>query len=241
MTKTFCSLSALIAASIVVIQADAKEDLSQAIKKLADGGGYTWKSTSESAQFNMGPTLGKIDQDGCALVSRTWGDNTIRSVHTGDQAATETQDGWRSLADLEADQGDNRGRFRARMLSSFRPPAEEAEAMLKGSSGLALSDGVYRAELKEETVKDLISFSGRGGGAPGMSINNANGSAKFWVEQGRLSKYQYTVRGTMNWNNQDRDIDRTTTVEISEVGTTKVEVPEAAKAKLKGRQQHENP
>ena len=36
----------------------------------------------------------------------------------------------------------------------------------------------------------------------------------------------------MNWNNQDREIDRTTTVEISDVGTTKVEMPAAAKAKL---------
>ena len=44
--------------------------------------------------------------------------------------------------------------------------------------------------------------------------------------------YQYAVEGSMNWNNQDREIDRTTTVEISEVGSTRVELPEAAKAKL---------
>jgi hypothetical protein len=36
----------------------------------------------------------------------------------------------------------------------------------------------------------------------------------------------------MNLNGEDRDVDRTTTVEFKDVGTTKLEVPEAAKKKL---------
>ena len=36
----------------------------------------------------------------------------------------------------------------------------------------------------------------------------------------------------MTFNGEDRDIDRTTTVEIKDVGTTKIDVPEAAKTKL---------
>jgi len=36
----------------------------------------------------------------------------------------------------------------------------------------------------------------------------------------------------MNFNGNDVDIDRTTTVEIKEVGSTKVDVPEEAKKKL---------
>jgi hypothetical protein len=123
---------ALLAATLT-LQAAPKDDLAGAIKKLADGGGYSWKATSESSQFNMGPTLGKIDKDGCALVSRSWGDNTIQSVHHGEKAATETQDGWRSLAELEADQADNRGRFRSRMLRNFEAPAVEAGELLKAA------------------------------------------------------------------------------------------------------------
>ncbi len=231
---TLCSFSVMLAGSLIFAQAAAKDDLSKAIGKLGDAGGYSWKATSESPQFNLGPTVGKIDKDGCALVSRTWGENTIQSVHHGEKAVTETQDGgWQSLAELEADQGDNRGRFRARMLRGFEAPAVEAGELLKATGDVAMSDGAYLGSLSEAKVKELISFRGRGGGAgAGPEIRGAKGSVKFWVEQGMLKKYQYSVKGSMNWNNQDREIDRTTTVEISNVGSTKVEVPEAAKAKL---------
>jgi hypothetical protein len=36
----------------------------------------------------------------------------------------------------------------------------------------------------------------------------------------------------MTFNGEDRDIDRTTTTEFKDIGTTKIEVPEAAKKKL---------
>ena len=40
------------------------------------------------------------------------------------------------------------------------------------------------------------------------------------------------MQGKVSFNGNDRDVDRTTTVEIKDVGTTKVEVPEGAKKKL---------
>jgi hypothetical protein len=43
---------------------------------------------------------------------------------------------------------------------------------------------------------------------------------------------QYEVSGTMTFNDQDRDIHRTTTVEIKDVGSTKIDVPPEAQAKL---------
>jgi hypothetical protein len=227
---TLFTFAAGLASSVLLAHAAAKDDLEKAIQQLEQAGGYSWKATSESSQFNMGPTLGKIDKDGRALVSRTWGDNTIQSAHHGDKGATETQDGWRSLAELEAEQGDNRGRFRARMLRAFEPPAAQAAGLLKAAGDITPSDGAHVASLSEAKVKELMSFGGAGGQGP--EISGAKGSVKFWVEQGMLKKYQYSVKGTMNWNNEDREIDRTTTVEISDVGTTKVELPEAAKAKM---------
>jgi hypothetical protein len=222
-----------MAGSLIFAQAAAKDDLEKAIKQLADAGGYSWKTTSESAQFNPGPTLGKMNKEGVTLLSRSFGDNTYQTVHQGDKAAMETQDGWRSLAELEADQGDNRGRFMARMLRNFEPPAAEAAGLLKAAADVKLSEGTFAGALAEEKVKELISFRRRGSAAgEGPAVSGAEGSVKFWIENGMLKKYQYAVKGTVNWDNQDRDVDRTTTVEISDVGSTQVEVPEAAKAKL---------
>lgn len=47
-----------------------------------------------------------------------------------------------------------------------------------------------------------------------------------------LAKFEYSVKGTMDFNVNDFEIDRVTTVEIQNVGSTKVTVPDAAKKKL---------
>ena len=73
---------------------------------------------------------------------------------------------------------------------------------------------------------------GGGGGGEGPAISNAKGSVKFWVKDGVLTKYEFKVSGKMDFNGNEIDMDRTSTVEIKDVGTTKVEVPEAAKQKL---------
>ena len=50
-----------------------------------------------------------------------------------------------------------------------------------------------------------------------------------------LSKYESHVEGKMTGgrNNRETEVNRTTTVEIKDVGTTKLEVPAEAKKKLK--------
>ncbi|MBC8002999.1 MAG: hypothetical protein H7X97_10475 [Opitutaceae bacterium] len=82
----------------------------------------------------------------------------------------------------------------------------------------------------------LFPFGGRRGGAGGGEAppppENAKGSVKFWVKDGSLAKYEYNVQGTMSFGGNSIEINRTTTVEIKDVGTTKVEVPEEAKKKL---------
>jgi len=55
---------------------------------------------------------------------------------------------------------------------------------------------------------------------------------KFWVKGGQLTKYQFHVQGNVSFNGNDRDVDRTTTVEIKDVGTTKIQVSDDARKKL---------
>ena len=75
-----------------------------------------------------------------------------------------------------------------------------------------------------------MTFGRRGGQAP--EVSNAKGSAKFWIKDGVITKYQFKVSGTISRNGNDVNIDRTTTTEIKDVGTTKVTVPDEAKSKL---------
>ena len=49
---------------------------------------------------------------------------------------------------------------------------------------------------------------------------------------GVLVKYQIKVAGHVEFNGNERDVDRTTTVEIKDVDKTKIEIPEEAKKKI---------
>jgi hypothetical protein len=62
----------------------------------------------------------------------------------------------------------------------------------------------------------------------------AKGSVKFWVKDGRLAKYQFSVQGKITVGDDKREVEvsRLMTVEIKDVGSTKVSLPEEARKKL---------
>jgi hypothetical protein len=103
--------------------------------------------------------------------------------------------------------------------------AEQAKELKKDGDALA-------GDLTEAGAKSLMTWGGRGGGGTPPEVNGAKGSVKFWVKDGVIAKYQFKVQGTVKRNDNDQEIDRTTTVEIKDVGTTKIEVPEDARKKL---------
>jgi len=55
---------------------------------------------------------------------------------------------------------------------------------------------------------------------------------KFWITDGLLTKYQLKVQGHFDFNGNERDVDRTNTTVIKDLGKTKVEVSDDAKKKL---------
>ena len=119
------------------------------------------------------------------------------------------------------------------MAQNYRTPAAEATALAGQTKELKAGDKGISGELTEEGAKSLLTFrrrAGGGGGAP--NVTNPKGSVTFWITDGKLTKYQYHVTGTVSFNGNDRDVDRTTTTEIKDVGTTKIEVPDDAKKKL---------
>jgi hypothetical protein len=230
------SATLLLAGSLVAVHAAPKDDVTAAAKKLADNGNYSWKTTvavPEGGQGgrNRGPTEGQTTKDGVIHLKMTFGDNSTEAYIKGDKAVVTNPDGgWQTLDELA--NGEGRGRFMAGMLRSFKAPAAQAAELAGGAKELKKEADAYASELSEERAKALLSFrGGRGGGEP-PAVSNAKGSVKFWVTDGALSKYEFKVTGTVNFNGNDREVDRTTTVEIKDVGSTKVEVPEDVKKKL---------
>jgi hypothetical protein len=235
-------LGAVLLCATSLVAADAGSDVKAAAKKLTDKGNYSWKSTSESAggggggNRGGGPTEGKIDA-GTIHLSMTRGENTVEAVLKGDKGAIKTEEGWQSLSEAAEAGGEgggrgNMGRFMARTLQNFKAPAAQAEELAGKATGLKKDGDAYAGDLPADVVKGLMAFGGRRAGGDAPEVSGAKGNVKFWVKDGVLSKYQYNVKGTMSFGGNDREIDRTTTVEIKDVGTTKVTVPDDAKKKL---------
>jgi len=229
--KRIVFVGAFLMASFVANAADAKEEVIAAAKKLGSAENYSYKQSSEGGQFRGGPSEGRVDKEGTIVISMTGRDNAmIEAVKKGDKGAMTNQDGeWQSLSEIESNT-EGFGRFRAGMIRNIKAPAAQAEELANGAKELKKEGDVISGELTEEAAKKLMSFGGRGG--QGFEVKNAKASVKFWTKDGALTKYSYSTKGTVNFNGEDRDIDRTTTVEVNKVGETKVVVPEAAKKKL---------
>ncbi|PWU10473.1 MAG: hypothetical protein C5B50_25570 [Verrucomicrobia bacterium] len=224
---------ALLAGSLLQASASPKDELTTAAKKLADKDNYSWKQETVNAGgggFGAGAGKGKIEKGGYLWLSMKMRDNTVEAVKKADKGAIKIEDEWQSLSDAAS--GDpGPATFVARRLQNFKSPAAQAEDLAGKVSEVKRDGDVYSGDLTEEGAKSQLMFGGRGGGN-GPEISEAKGSVKFWVKDGLLSKYELKVQGKVSFNGNDRNVDRTTTVEIQDIGSTKVEVPDEAKKKL---------
>ncbi|HEY4983541.1 MAG TPA: hypothetical protein VIJ24_00605, partial [Verrucomicrobiae bacterium] len=119
-----------------------------------------------------------------------------------------------------------------RMLPTYKTPATEAADLADKAKELKKDGDALAGDLTEDGAKALLTFRPRTGGGEPPTVSNAKGSAKFWIKDGKLAKFQFHLQGTVSFNGNDRDVDRTTTVEIKNVNSTKIEVPDEAKKKL---------
>lgn len=242
-------LAGLLALTLSASAADpsAKDEVTNAAKKLAAAPNYSWKTTVDmgggggaGGRMRPGPTEGRTEKDGLTMLSMTRGDTTTEAFLKGDKAAIKTADGWKSVAEATeggggGGQGGGQGnpaRFIARTLQGYKTPAVEAQDLAGKVKELTKSGDALSGDLTAEAAKELLTRGPRRAGGDGPATSNEKGSVKFWVKDGNLTKYEVHVQGTMSFNGDSRDIDRTTTVEIKDVGTTKVEAPEDAKKKL---------
>lgn len=224
--------TALAAFSLLAADSGPKDDILGAAKKLGEKENYSWRSTvvvPEDAPFKPGPTEGKTEKDGYTTLSLSVGDNTIKAVlKAGKATATDQEGAWQTISEME--NGEGMMPFLAMRLRAYKTPAEQASEIVAGSVGLKKDGDVYASDLTEEGAKKLLAMRPSQGEGP--KVSNAKGSVKFWVKDGALTKYETKVKATMSFNGNDFDQDRTTTVEIKDVGTTKVSVPDEAKKKL---------
>ncbi|HVU27759.1 MAG TPA: hypothetical protein VHG71_08505 [Verrucomicrobiae bacterium] len=230
-TKILFGAITLLAGSLFAADSTPKDDVLAAAKKLGSETNYSWHATvvvPDDAQFKPGPTDGKTEKGEITYVKLSFGDNSTEIFMKGTNAAITNPDGdWQSLAELEGD-SQGPGRFMAGFVRNFKAPAAQVADLVAGAKELKKDGDAISGDLTEAGARDLLAFR-RGGGA---SVSNPSGSVKFWIKDGELAKYEFKVKGKVSFNGNDFDVDRDTTVEIKDVGKTKIDMPDAAKKKL---------
>jgi hypothetical protein len=221
----------ILATSLMAADSDPQAVIKDAAKSLGDKNNYSWKNSIEWGGQTAGSVEGKTEKDGATFLTLSRGDQSMDAVLKGGKGTIKTDDGWKTIAEASAEGQQGAPAFVARMLRNFKVPAAEAGDLAGKAKNLKLAEGVYSGDLSQEAAKELMVFGRRQGGG-GPEVKEAKGSVKFWVKDGMLSKYEYSLQGTMSFNGEDRDVNRKNTVEIKEVGATKVIVPEDAAKKL---------
>jgi hypothetical protein len=219
--------------------AEPKDELKAAVKKLADGGNYSWTRKTEGG-FGFGAAEGKTEKDGPTAYSFKMQDNSYDVIIKGDKAAAKGSAGWASIDELSKEaEGNANGfspeRMLTMMIKNFETPVAQAKDLTDKLDSVTKSDDAYTSELSSDAAKDLLRFRRRGGNnanVPQVDVKDPKGTLKCWVKDGTLSKMEIHVQGTINFNGNERDVNRTTTTEFKDIGSTKVTVPDEAKAKL---------
>lgn len=224
--KTTALFSTIVLATASLFAADTtpKDALLAAAKKLGEKANYAWKTATvvpEDAQFKPGPSEGKTSKDGITYFTLSFGDNTTRIYLKGDKAVADSNGDWQTLTELEGEEGP--GRFLGFVIRNFKAPAAQAEELANAAKELKKDGDAIAGEMTEEGAKKQFRWG---------NVTNPKGSVKFWVKDGQLAKLQFKLTGKVDFNGNEIDVDRDTTVEIKDVGTTKVDVPEAAMKKL---------
>jgi hypothetical protein len=224
-------LAGMMAVSLCAAEPEGKGAVKGAAKKVADKDNYSWTSNfkQESGDRSFeGTTAGKTEK-GVVLLALTFGDRNYEAAIQGGKVAVKQEDEWKTPDELEGGSA-----WMARRFQTFKAPAAEADDLADKAKALkAGADGLYSGDLTEQGAKELLSRNRRGSGqAP--EPKDAKGSVKFWVKDGSLSKYEFQLQGkiTMGQDQEEREVTRTTTVEIKDVGATKLSVPEGAKKKF---------
>lgn len=256
-------LAAMLFAAGSLLAADPKDTVTAAAKKLADGGNYTWKQTVDAGEggFGSGVTQGKTaagltwtQTPGFAFGGGDAPPPTER-LYQGTNSATKNADGkWETAAEIAAAMeanggGGGFGGGRGGMFGrgALELPTTTITNLVAGVKDLKDDNGALVGDLTEDAAKANIFPGGRGrgrgmgGGGPGgpggggpPEPTDAKGSVKVWIKDGALVKYELKNSGKMSFGGNDIDINRTTTVEFSDVGSTKVDAPADVVKKLAG-------
>jgi hypothetical protein len=227
-------LVGLLAHTLTAADTTPQDKVAKAAKVLAEKPNYSWTATvkeGDGSPGRIGPIEGKADKAGLTYLSFEVGGIPVEVYMNGQKGTAKAMEGWQSFDELA--QTSSVAAAVVRYLRSYKVPGVEAAALNAKLSDVKEAEGVFSGDLKEDMTKDLLlAMSRRREGQEPPKVANAKGAVKLWIQEGALNKYEIKVKGNITAGDQESEVDRTTTIEIKDAGTTKLELPAEAKEKM---------
>ncbi len=230
-TTTFLvALAALLVANSLFAADTNTSQVADALAKLKSATNFSWTTVTKipNLPFEAGPVQGRAQKGGYAMVTQQFNDNTLEAVFKGDKAAVKSEGEWQNIDDAEG-----MAAMMGGWLTASGTAADEAGRLLKNVPALKAGDnGELDGDFTPEGATELMTYHPRGGEP--THPKDAKGSVKFWLKDGALTKFESHLKGRVAFSpdQDEQDFEITRTIEIKDVGTTKIEVPEAALKKL---------
>ncbi|MSU59341.1 MAG: hypothetical protein EXS35_14420 [Pedosphaera sp.] len=227
-------LVGMMAGALYAAESSPKEKVTTATKQVGDKDNYSWTTSTKEADGSpgkLGPIEGKAEKGGVTFLGFSISGLPVEVCMKGEKGAAKALEGWQTFDEIAATGGTADAVIR--YLRTYQTPVAESARLIGKATDLKEADGAISGELKEEVVKEMLLFGTRrreGQDAPKMT--DPKGTIKFWIKDGALTKYEIKVQGKVAAGERETEINRTTTVEIKDVGTTKLEVSDEAKQKL---------
>jgi len=214
--------------------ANPGEAVAGATRRLNETPNYSWATSTVEADGSagkLGTIQGKAEKGGVTWLSFVVSGLPVSVCKKGDKGAANALAGWQTFDEL-AQMGGTAATV-VRYLRSYQAPAGETTMLAGKVKELKAADGAIAGELKDDAVRELLLMGNRQReGQEPPKTTEAKGAIKFWIQNGALTKVEIKVSGKITAGDKESTINRTTTVEIKDVGTTKIELPDEAKAKL---------
>jgi hypothetical protein len=227
-------LIGLLARTLTAADATPQDKIISATRQLGDKPNYSWITTTKEGDGSpgrVGPIAGKAEKGGLTYLSFEIGGVPVEVYMNGQKGAAKALEGWQTFDEIAQTSGT--AAAVVRYLRSYKAPGAESAALSGKVKDVKETEGVFSSELKEEAAKELLERGARRReGQDPPKVENPKGAVKFWIQSGALTKYEINIRGKVTAGDRESDVNRTTTVEIKDAGSTKLEVPAEAKQKM---------
>lgn len=227
-------LIGMLANALGAADSSFKEKVTKAATSVGNQMNYSWATSTLEADGTpgkLGTIEGKAEKGGVTWLSFSVGGLPVEVCMKGGKGTAKALEGWQTFDEIA--QAGSTAATVVRYLRNYKTPVAESAILAGQVKELNEVDGVISGELTEAAVTEMLLFGNRRReGQEPPRTTDAKGAVKFWIKDGALAKFEVKVSGKVTTGERQANINRTTTVEIKDIGSTKMEVPDEAKLKL---------